>query len=103
SGDRLRTIVEEWKLIKGVDRKTRAASLRSGKISVAEGPATLWMKEMKGARLYGMMAHYISVGGVQFQLLDAKQYGAFEQSSKYRIFYIKNPPTQTILSAESLG
>ena len=83
--------------------QTRAASLRSGKISIAEGPARLWMKEMKGARLYGMMAHYVSVGGIEFQVLDAKQYAAFEQGSKYRIFYIKNPPTQTILSAEWLG
>lgn len=82
--------------------RSRAAELRAGIISVAEGPAHLSMKEIKGARMYGMLAHYISVGGVEFQLLGAKQYSAFDQGSKYRIFYIKNPPTQTIMSAEWL-
>ena len=85
-----------------IDRK-RIVELKSGRVNMVEGSAMLHTKEMKGSMLYGMMAHYVTVGQVQFQLLDAKEYGAFEEESTYRIYYVKNPPTHTILSVEWLG
>lgn len=84
-----------------VDQR-RAAKLRSGRVSMAEGTARLFTKEMKGARLYGMLAYYVEVGGVTFQMTYVSEYNTFEQGDRYRIYYAENPPTQTILSAEWL-
>lgn len=105
-------IYGSWLLIGGVvlavfafffwlDR-SRLAELQSRKISIIAGPASLAIRELKGARLYGMLAYYLKIGQVQFQLAGESQYKAFEQGRSYRIIYIKNPPTQTILSVEWL-
>lgn len=84
-----------------IDR-SRANDLRQGNVKTVEGPAALDIRELKGARLYGVKAYYVSVGGIEFQLADKKQYEAFEAGRAYRFYYLKNPPTHTILSVESI-
>jgi len=46
-----------------------------------------------------MMAYYVTVGGVRFQV-QKEEYEAFEEGRWYRVYYVKDPPVGVILSVE---
>jgi hypothetical protein len=78
--------------------RVRSRDLRSGKISVTEGPARRRTKEYK----FGA-AFYVKIGRHRFQFAYPDQFYAFEEGTRYRVYYVKNPPIDVILSAEALG
>ena len=77
--------------------RVRSRDLRTGKISVAEGPAQRRTKEYK----FGT-AFYVKIGRRRFQLPHPKQFDAFDEGTYYRIYYVKNPPVHIILSVETV-
>lgn len=77
--------------------RVRSRDLRTGKISVAEGPAQRRTKEYK----FGT-AFYVKIGRRRFQLPCPKQFDTFDEGTYYRIYYVKNPPIHIILSVETV-
>ena len=75
----------------------RSRDLVRWKVSVVEGEARL------STRFYGgklrMMAYYVTVGGVRFQVQKG-EYEAFEEGRRYRVYYVNDPPVGVILSME---
>jgi hypothetical protein len=76
--------------------RIRSRDLRTGKISVAEGPAHRRTKEYK----FGA-AFYVKIGRHRFQFAYPEQFNAFEEGTRYRVYYVKNPPIDTVLSVEA--
>ncbi|UCE26057.1 MAG: hypothetical protein JSW52_06740 [Candidatus Coatesbacteria bacterium] len=71
--------------------------LRTGKISVAEGPARRRTKEYRLGT-----AFFVKIGRRRFQLAYPEQFAAFDEGTYYRIYYVKNPPLHLILSIETV-
>lgn len=78
--------------------RVRSRDLRTGKISVAEGPAQRRTKEYK----FGT-AFYVKIGRRRFQLTHPEQFDAFDECIRYRVYYVKNPPVHLIMSLETFG
>lgn len=74
--------------------------LKSGKISTAEGFAE---KNEKKMRRHLGTAYFVKIGKVKFQVDEKTKYQAIQPNGYYRFFYIKNPPTQIILSVEEIS
>ncbi len=77
--------------------RVRSHDLRTGKISVAEGPTQRRTKEYK----FGT-AFYVKIGRRRFQLAYREQFDAFNEGIYYRIYYVKNPPVHIITSIDTL-
>lgn len=75
------------------------SDLKSGKISTVEGFAR--HKQKKLPRSLGT-AFYVTIGNVKFQVVSKAQYEAIKPDVNYRLFYIKHPPTQIILSVAKI-
>jgi len=76
--------------------RIRSRDLRSGKISVTEGPAHRRTKEYK----FGA-AFYVKIGRHRFQFAYPEQFDAFDEGVRYRVYYVKNPPIDAVLSVET--
>jgi hypothetical protein len=111
-GDQFQFVVCSWLLVGGIALviflpalwldHSRLADVRAGKVSVVEGRADLKSQDFKG-QIYRTKAYYLIVGGTKFQLANERQFQAFRQGETYRIFYVRNPPAHTLLSAERLS
>lgn len=78
----------------------RSADLRHMKMSVVEGEATSLTRQihMKGGSK--LPRYELMIGDVNFYVPDAKTLAFFEAGVRYRVYYIKYPPPQILLSAE---
>lgn len=80
----------------------RSQDLKTGRISVAEGEAAGFSTKdikSKSGRVLGT-AYFVNIGRTRFRLATPAQFETFQPGRNYRIFYIKDPPTHIILSAE---
>lgn len=80
----------------------RARDVRADKISIAEGQASLSTKKLRTSGGMVMHAYYVTIGKIKFQVHNTQQYEAFKPDSRYRVYYVKNPPVHIILSLEVL-
>ncbi|HKP51105.1 MAG TPA: hypothetical protein VJ183_00490 [Chloroflexia bacterium] len=85
-------------LIFTVTGYVRSSDLTAGKISVIEGKAKLSTRYFSKIRMPG---YYVTVGGVRFQVQKG-EIEAFIDGDSYRVYYVKNPPIEMVLSAEML-
>jgi archaellum component FlaG (FlaF/FlaG flagellin family) len=75
----------------------RTSDVARGKVSMTEGPAKL--KTVDSG--YNLTSYQIKVGKVNFYVQEAV-FQCFIEGAPYRIYYIKNPPINTMLSAEQV-
>ncbi len=75
----------------------RTNDMARGKVSVTEGTAKL--KTYYAG--YGMRSYQVKVGKTNFHV-QANVFNAFVEGGSYRLFYIKIPPANMMLSIEPL-
>jgi hypothetical protein len=76
----------------------RGRDLRAGWISQVEGEAALsTAPEVRVGRAY-----FVRIDQARLRAPTRKQWEAFDEGKRYRVFYIDNPPAHVILSVEPL-
>ena len=73
--------------------------LKTGRISKVEGVINKSDKSLKKKKHAG---YILNISDTYFSLYTPAQYNAFENGKRYRIYYIKNPNANIVLSAEEL-
>jgi len=77
----------------------RSRDLSTGRISIAEGMVSKSISRKKKKKYGGIL---FNIGKTDFHLYTPSQYNAFEDGKRYRIYFIKNPNANIILSAEEI-
>jgi len=78
----------------------KSRDLKTGQISSVEGYINKSDKSLKKRKYAG---YVLKIGDTGFPLYTPAQYNAFENSKRYRIFYIKNPNANIVLSVEEFS
>jgi hypothetical protein len=73
------------------------------RLSVAQGPAMTTMKTFRRGRFRRVASDYIWVGPVRFVAYTPEQAAALEEGRDYRVFYVRYPPFNIVLSMETLA
>lgn len=73
------------------------------RLSVAQGPARTTVKTFRRGRFRRVASDYIRVGPARFVAYTPEQAAALEEGRDYRVFYVKYPPPNIVLSIETLA
>ena len=77
----------------------RSRDLNNGRISIAEGVVKKSVKRKMKKKFGGLL---FKIGKKKFVFYSPSQYNAFEDGKRYRIYFIKNPNADIILSVEEI-
>jgi len=81
----------------------RGRDLKTGRIRVLEGKGSQHQeKKVRGnpSLMGDFMEYYVHIGGKRLRLQGPQQLEALRGDGMYRLFYVKNPPVDIILSVE---
>jgi len=77
----------------------KSRDLNTGRISIAGGVVNKSIKSKKKKRAGGLL---FKIGKTDFSFYIPPQYNAFEDEKRYRIYFIKNPNANIVLSVEEI-
>ena len=77
----------------------KSRDLNTGRISIAEGVVNKSISSKKKRKFGGLL---FKIGKTDFSFYIPSQYNAFEDGKRYRIYFIKNPNANLILSVEEI-
>ena len=79
----------------------RSQDLKTGRISVLEGVASKHkVKKVSGEHGHKHEEYYVRVGGRRIRLQGPQQLDALRSEDTFRLYIVKNPPVDIVLSVE---
>lgn len=78
----------------------RSRALISTSLHTADGTADLHIREYRSNGVSLGKGWFVKLGGEEFRLANAAQYGAISKGTRYRVHHIDDYPVKIILSLE---